>query len=403
MAEREEKSLITKGRYELKFRGTECLNCGHILDMSDKYCPSCSQLNSIKKLTLKDFFDEFLSNLINYDSKLLATLYAMLVKPGTITKDYIKGKRISYTNPFRFLLSLALIYFLILNLEDTYSYLNNLKLDEKVRQTGPLSFSFDDNKTPEEIKNDSIKVEKELDNLFSSLDSIKTNNPEIGEGIKGLDSLGYYIRQKEIEEKKEDSLMNANPKAYYKNLKENSDSDFYDKMEFFFTMLRKDSISSYADAKAKYNIDGSLKTKLAFNASRSMLRAWRQPGSWLNDTISKLPFVIFFFLPIFTIFISVVYIRKKHTYTDHLIFSFHNQSLLFILLILSWIIDIIFDWSTSGLFLLIFGIYLFQAMRKFYGQGFFKTSIKYVFLNSVFTFLAIITVLLLGIGSVFTY
>ncbi|WP_394975078.1 DUF3667 domain-containing protein [uncultured Croceitalea sp.] len=403
MAEGEEKSLITKGRYELKFRGTKCLNCGHPLDMSDKYCPNCSQANSTKKLVIRDFFDEFFSNLINYDSKLLATLYAMLVKPGTITKDYINGKRISYTNPFRFLLTLAFLYFLMVSYGGAFLNLDDLKLDEKVRQTGPLSFSFDDNKTPEEIKNDSIKVEKELDNLFSSLDSIKTNNPEIGEGIKGLDSLGYYIRQKEIEGKKEDSLMNANPKAYYKNLKENSDSDFYDNMEFFFTMLRKDSISSYADAKAKYNIDGSLKTKLAFNASRSMLRAWRQPGSWLNDTISKLPFVIFFFLPIFTIFISVVYIRKKHTYTDHLIFSFHNQSLLFILLILSWIIDIIFDWSTSGLFLLIFGIYLFQAMRKFYGQGFFKTSIKYVFLNSVFTFLAIITVLLLGIGSVFTY
>ncbi|UOY07526.1 DUF3667 domain-containing protein [Muricauda sp. SCSIO 64092] len=94
------KGLITKGRYELKFRGTECRNCGHILDISDKYCPNCSQANSTKKLILKDFVDEFLSSVINYDSKLLQTLYTMLVKPGTITKDYIRGKRVSYTNPF---------------------------------------------------------------------------------------------------------------------------------------------------------------------------------------------------------------------------------------------------------------------------------------------------------------
>jgi hypothetical protein len=403
MAEGEEKGLITRGRYELKFRGTECLNCGHLLDMSDKYCPSCSQANSIKKLTLKDFFDEFLSNLVNYDSKLLATLYAMLIKPGTITKDYIKGRRISYTNPFRFLLTLAFLYFLMVSYGGAFSSIDDLKLDEKMRQTGPLSFSFDDDKTAEEIKNDSIKVEEGLDNLFSSLDSIKTNNPEIDNNISGLDSLGYYIKQGEQKKRKNDSLMDANPRAYYKKIQADSDSGLLSKMKFFFLMIRRDSISSYADAKAKYDIDDSWNTKLAFNASKSSLRAWRQPGTWLNDTISKLPFVIFFFLPIFTIFIYVVYIRKKYTYTDHLIFSFHNQSLLFILLILSWVIDSIFDWSTSGIFLLIFGIYLFQAMRKFYGQGFFKTSIKYLFLNTVFTFLAIITVLLLGIGSVFTY
>ena len=56
--------LITKGRYELKFRGVECLNCGHPLDISDKYCPNCSQANSTKKLTIKDFIDEFFSGLI---------------------------------------------------------------------------------------------------------------------------------------------------------------------------------------------------------------------------------------------------------------------------------------------------------------------------------------------------
>jgi hypothetical protein len=285
----------------------------------------------------------------------------------------------------------------------TFSNIDDFKLDEKMPQTGPLSFSFDSDKTPEEIKNDSIKAEKELNNLFNSLDSIKTNNPELKKGLKGLDSLGYYIKQKELEEKKEDSLMNANPRAYYKKLKKNPDSDFYDEMNFFFILLKKDAIGSYADAKAKYDIDDSLKTKFAFNTSKSTLRAWREPGSWLNDTISKLPFVIFFFLPIFTIFIFVVYIRKKHTYTDHLIFSFHNQSLLFILLILSWIVDSIFGWSTAGLFLLIFGIYLFQSMRKFYNQGFFKTTVKYLFLNTVFTFLALITVLLFGLGSALTY
>ncbi len=399
-----ETGLISKGRYELKFRGTACLNCGHILDVSDKYCPNCSQANSTKKLVLKDFFDEFFSSLINYDSKLLKTLYTMLVKPGTITRDYINGKRISYTNPFRFLLSLAFLYFLMISYNSGFSKFDELKLDEKIEENGPLSFSFNDGENEvNEKETDSTNTKNQIDKVFKELDSLRLNDPVIAKDLKGLDSLKNEIEEWEIKEKRADSLMQANPQAYFYQLEKDSESDFYDKVEFFFIKLRKDSISDYEGAQKKYSIENNWKNRLAFNVSKSCLRAWRQPGTWLSDTMAKLPFVIFFFLPIFTIFVYVAYIRKKYTYTDHLIFSFHNQSLLFILLILSWIIDSILNWSTSGIFLLIFGIYLFQAMRKFYGQGFFKTSFKYLFLNSVFTFLAIITVLLLGVGSIFTY
>lgn len=399
LPEEKETGLISKGRYELKFRGTTCLNCGHVLDVSDKYCPNCSQANSTKKLVLKDFFDEFFSSLINYDSKLLKTLYTMLVKPGTITRDYINGKRISYTNPFRFLLSLAFLYFLMISYNNSFTELDELKLDEKIEENGPLSFSFNSG----EEESDSTETKNQIDEVFNELDSLRLNDPVIAKDLKGLDSLKSNLKEWEFKEKRADSLMDANPKAYFQELEKDPKSDFYDKTEFFFLKLRKDSIKDYEGATTKYGITRSWKNKLAFNVSKSSLRAWRQPGSWFKDTMAKLPFVIFFFLPLFTIFVYVAYIRKKFTYTDHLIFSFHNQSLLFILLILSWILDTLFEWSTAGLFLLIFGIYLFQSMRKFYNQGFIKTSIKYLFLNSVFTFLAILTVLLLGIGSIFTY
>ncbi|MEP5636118.1 MAG: hypothetical protein ABJL43_11065, partial [Maribacter dokdonensis] len=67
-----------KGRYELKYRGVDCLNCGHPLELSDKYCPNCSQANSTKRLTILDFFEEFLANYVSYDSKLWRTLAALL-------------------------------------------------------------------------------------------------------------------------------------------------------------------------------------------------------------------------------------------------------------------------------------------------------------------------------------
>ncbi len=388
-------SLITKGRYELKYRGTECLNCGHLLDISDKYCPNCSQANSNKKLVLKDFFDEFFSNLINYDSKLLKTLYSLLIKPGTITKDYIKGKRVAYTNPFRFLLSLAFLYFLMVTYDNSLSNLDDLDLKDRIEKTGPLSYAY--------RESDSVDTKKQTEEALANLDSLRNLEKIPIPGVQNLDSLGSIINQGIQEEARKDSFMLANPRKYFSELQRDNSGSLMARMEFFFTFLQKDSIKTFEEAKEKYGAEETWKNKMAFNGSKSSLKAIDQPGTYLNNTIAKLPLVIFFFLPVFTVFLWVVYIRKKYTYTDHLIFSFHNQSLLFILLILSLIIDTIFNTASAGIFLLIFGFYLYKAMRKFYGQGRVKTIIKYLFLNTMFAFLALFVVILLFTGSVFTY
>ncbi|MGX1929012.1 DUF3667 domain-containing protein [Flagellimonas sp. 2504JD4-2] len=388
-------SLFTKGRYELKFRGTECHNCGHPLDISDKYCPNCSQANSTKKLALKDFWDEFFSSLINYDSKLLKTLYALLVKPGTITKDYIKGKRISYTNPFRFLLSLAFLYFLMVTYNNSFANLDDIGLKDRIEKTGPLSYSFN--------TTDSVDTQKQAEEALGNLDSLRNLENIPIPGVQNLDSLGSIINQGLKEEAKKDSFMLANPRKYFEELQQGESASLMARMEFFFTFLQKDSLKTFEEAKEKYGARETWKNKMAFNGSKSSLKAIAQPGTYLNNTIAKLPLVIFLFLPIFTVFIWMVYTRKKYTYTDHLIFSFHNQSLLFILLILSLIIDTIFNTASAGIFLLIFGFYLYKSMRRFYGQGRVKTIIKYLFLNTMFTLLALFVVIVLFTGSVFTY
>ena len=413
----EKKKIVPKGRYEFKFRGTECLNCGYLLDISDKYCPNCSQANSTKKLTLKDFLDEFLSSVINYDSKLLKTLSALIMRPGGITKDYINGKRVSYTNPFRFLLSLAFIYFLMFTFNNRFTELDKSfkDFDGTISGGSPVSYNL---KTGETTV-DSLKLKQQAEEVLQSLDSVENKSPglvfglkkfdsirnadpEVAQSLNMLDSLTHLKDQKPKMNK--DSLMAANPKTYFDSISKESGMDgFSDKVDFFTQMIKKDTLFSFEQASEKYDIESTMSNKMAFNASNNVLTFMQRPSIYLKNTISKLPFVIFFLMPLFTIFIWLVYIRKKYTYTDHLIFSFHNQSLLFILLILSLILDMIFKISTAGLFVTIFSIYLFIAMKKFYGQGVFKTIIKYIFLNTIFTILAFFAVLVLFAGSVFIY
>ena len=369
-------TIQPSGRFKLRYRGVNCLNCGHPLELSDKYCPNCSQANSTKKLTLVDFFEEFLANYLSYDSKLWRTLAALLLRPGKITNEYISGKRLSYTNPFRFLLSLAIIYFLIISFNSEFESFNkfgsgnNSPIFNLDTELNKLEFDSEQEKQIALAQLDSLKIKRFITNGISQRDSTLLSNPELY--FQKIDSGGIAER-------------------------------FAEKIQFFSTVIKHDTINYFEQGVTKFNLPKAKENEMAFNLANSLSDIERRPGSFLNSLISKLPITTFFFLPFFSFFIWMVYIRKKYTYTDHLIFSFHNQSLLFILLIVSNLINALFNIGSEGVFILIFAIYLYKAMRNFYQQGRVKTVIKYFLLNTIFFILGGIAITILIAASVFTY
>lgn len=390
-----------RGRFATRYRGTRCLNCGHSLDRSDRYCPSCSQANSTKKLTLRDFFREFLSEVVNYDSKLLKTLSALIGRPGTITRDYIAGKRLTYTNPFRFLLSLAIVYFLLLAGTTRFS-----RLDRAVRDMdGSIPntpFVFDG--PTGNLQVDSIRLVEQRSRALDGLDSLRRYNPELVEGLQVLDTIQINTAGRNRSMAERDSLKFADPPAHFRALRQKSGlNSFAQRVDFFYKGIKRDTLYTFDDAVARYGIQDRFTNKMAFSWAHGIDRMIKEPGRYLKSTLSKLPLVIFLFLPVFALFIWLAYIRKNHTYTDHLIFSFHNQALLFILLILSLLLDLVLKVGSTWIFLIVFGGYLYKAMRNFYGQGRLKTILKFCFLNTVFFFLALWVLMIAFTGSIFIY
>lgn len=369
-------ATTNEARKNLKFRGSECLNCGHPLELSNRYCPNCSQANSTKKLSLVDYFDEFFANYISYDSKLLKTLSALLLKPGSITKAYINGKRVSYTNPFRFLLSLAIIFFLILGVTGNFEQMDQMTDSVNID-------SFDLKST---IDTMSFETAEEKEIALSTIDSLN-----LGEL--------FFNYQQAI-----DSNITSDPVAYFKSIDSNNSSyRVLKKLHFFRNTFKFGLTKNFDQISSKFNIEPTNENKLTFALANSLSRIEQQPSLFVRNFISRIPFSIFFFLPVFSFFIWLMYIRKSYTYTDHLIFSFHNTSLLFILLIISYLIDNVFNTNSNWLFMSVFSIYLFQAMRRFYEQGVFKTIVKYLSLNAIFFILAMFTTLLLIAGNIITY
>jgi len=113
--------------------------------------------------------------------------------------------------------------------------------------------------------------------------------------------------------------------------------------------------------------------------------------SYSDNLISKISIALFFLLPVFTLFIAILYIRNKYNFSEHLVFVFHTQTIFFILLIISIFYDRIFKTDRAAMVaILLFLVYLFIALKNFYKQGWFKTFFKFILLNSFYFFLATI-------------
>lgn len=90
-----------------------CLNCGS--QQVENYCALCGQKAQATQQPLHLFLSEAFETLFNADSRWLATIKDLFYKPGTVTTEYISGKRVKYLHPVRLYFSISVVYFLMVN------------------------------------------------------------------------------------------------------------------------------------------------------------------------------------------------------------------------------------------------------------------------------------------------
>ncbi len=347
-----------------KYRGLCCLNCGHPLDISDKFCSNCGQTNSTKKLSFKDFFLEFFGGIFSYDSRMNRTLATLIFHPGKISRDYINGIRTKYVNPFRFFLSIAIIFFIIYSFSLGSNTFDTVPQNEEAFSIDQLP-EKDREDLKKEIKSLPLENEIDIDSVFSgdSIAKIKNYKDE-------------YISQKELE------TLNVFEGAF-KQL--NLYNQFYDQKK----------ITNPAEALDSLNHNNTLKNRYFYRKAVDVNIISENPNVFVEYLISKLPFIIFFYLPVFALFIWLFYCYKSYNYMEHLVFTFHVQSTFFVFILVAYIVDLIFNTDFfTGIALFVFLFYLYKALRNFYKEGRFVTIVKFLALNFIFLTLAVIAAII---------
>jgi len=82
-----------------------CTNCG--AEAAGAYCAACGQRRIEPRLTLRGLARDAAAHWLNLDAPLFATFVGMLRDPGGTARAWVEGRRVAFTNPFKYALLAA--------------------------------------------------------------------------------------------------------------------------------------------------------------------------------------------------------------------------------------------------------------------------------------------------------
>lgn len=357
-----------------QIKGLECLNCGQPLTGNENFCSYCGQKNTTKQLSFSVFLNNLFSGFFSYDSRFWRTFIPLLTKPGKVSKQYIEGKRERFVNPFQLYLNVSIIFFLIFGITN------------KIENSKPLGAIVEvGNKFDSIPKNTAVP----LDSIFTKTNKIIQENTKDSLTQQELDELNKVFNFSNLNDK------NKEEKYIYKS-KANAIKSigFFDKISDFQHFYGEFPAFNTKQALDSLGYEASFINKFCYQQTVNSYKNFEEIKSdggerFLKTLTSYISISLFIFLPVFTLFLKLIYIRRKFTYMEHLVFVFHTQTVFFLLFSIFYFLNFFIKMDNiAWILVVIFLIYLYKALRYFYEQGRFKTVIKFLLLNSYYMFLS---------------
>lgn len=344
-----------------------CLNCN--AELHGRYCHQCGQENIEPKDTVWSFITHFFYDITHFDGKFFYTVGRLFRKPGFLSKEYITGKRARYLHPIRmYIFSSAIFFLFFFSLFDSIG-LSPSGSSKKANTDSAIAAARQEMLKDAKTREDSLNIENsfsqfaKFDTVFTGKkDSTKPRKKKVGYSFNAskFPSRRYYDSvQQTLQESERDNWLGR--KLSYKGI----------------------------ELTNKYRDDDAGLSKEIF-----------------ERFVHTFPYMLFVSLPLYALFLKLLYIRRKFYYVDHGLFLIHLYVFTFLLMLAVFGVSKLMntlDWDWLGWLiaaLLLYGVYYaFRAMKNFYGQGGGKTFLKFILFNFL-TFVSLF--LLFTIFFVFT-
>jgi hypothetical protein len=331
-----------------------CLNCGEIV--AGRYCQHCGQENVVPDLTFTGLVAHFFYDITHFDGKFFITVKKLFTFPGSLSAEYIKGRRATYLDPARMYLFTSAVFFFLF-------YGIFLHVSEK-----DLSIDW---QFKNDLVADLVLLEKEADFELQNSYIIKNKRDTLvnlgnkGQTLQFRDSISNLVKQIP------DSV--SRPKLRLLGAEFSGNRAAYDSLQDILPSSAKDTWFKRQMIYQQIYIDKE------FSANT---------GAYIAHLVDKFlhgfPTIFFLSLPLLTLVLKLLYIRNKQIPTaNHGIYLVHIYIFTFLWMILYFSIDelylrfplTILKWLKVAAYVWLI-VYYYKAFKNFYGQGWIKTGIK---------------------------
>jgi len=337
-----------------------CPNCEKQFEEGFQFCPHCGQ-KAKDDLTLGVLFYNTISNYFSFDARFFKSFIPLMIQPGYLARRFVEGKRLLYLHPAQMYLFISVVFFFL--------------------------FSFIARQTTQSVDE---AMKRELERSKTVIDSLRNkplDSAQIAQIMQPLEANKEKLGLKDKEFKELDSIIKQEAT---KESKMNTNFSF-SRSEIDSLIEAGASEDEIYKAMGMDDDDGYFTRRLYAQALKFFKN--RSGGSILQAFYDSIPIAMFILLPIFAFILKLLYYRKGR-FAHHLVFSFYFFSFLFtvfsVLMLCNFIWDNFPGWIMTLVMLSTF-FYLFIAVKRFYGQGwflsFFKSSVTtFVFLMFVIPF-----------------
>ena len=306
-----------------------CPNCG--AEKQGRFCAVCGQNDRDYLHSLFPVVSQILAEAFEADSRVWRTMRALFLSPGLLSLEFSRNRRANYMSPFRLYLFTSLVFFLVLSLAAA-------REDREPSAGEPL---------------------------------VEVHVGQDGDAAEALpDVIATLKRHLDTERRSRIDEIMARPES-------SASRGLF-------------SVIASALAGGDEGLDGPMDIFFA----GQLVDVFHAPWPIIRDRIfGYLPAGMFFVLPLYALLLKLVFIRRHRFYAEHLVFSMHIHTVVFIVFAVMLLTPPAWPgWIDGGLLLALMAYYCL-ALKRFYGTGVFATLASFVFLMWLYSLVLVAALL----------
>ncbi|NVM78096.1 hypothetical protein FHW83_003920 [Duganella sp. SG902] len=313
-----------------------CANCD--TPLSGHFCSNCGQEAVLHHASTREFVHEFIGHYVALEGKLWSSLRLLILKPGELTNEYIRGRRVRYVQPLRMYLTFSVLFFALFKLTSGGGTHVEAKIEGQTTAAKVVA--------PARVLADTVAAER-----------ARIGKPATPEEVAGQSAAKEAVAEMMNDMAAEDAksemraakAQEARPEEK-DNVDQNINEEYIDGKLSDWPLLRRQW------------------------HALNQLPPEQQVKVFKDGMSHYAPYAIFCLMPVFALFLKVLYLGSGRRFGEHMLFALHTNAFAFLMFCVILLAH--FPLLQFALWCWLIG-YLPWAMRRVYHSGRLGTFVRW--------------------------